>query len=637
MKHRLIFLLALMPLASIFSQSAFQISTHNMKSIEIRATYSTNNFYSLTAIDSVSDIAVSGSVNLLTDKSIVRLVLVDSENNEYLIYEKCKFAQEPNRCDFYDMAFETSHLNRILPAFIKIITYQAELSLFRISYNNDGHYSKVDYRQTLKSRKAAQSVILANKWNEHNYLKQYPWIADRTTLSDLTYSEKKSIFHAENDFFNTNGFEYYVGGFFVFPSGPNEVTENTSSTRTNNYIDSFDWRCRHGKNWMTSVKSQIDPFDNINGNGGCWAFGSLAALESHANLYYNRLLNLDLSEQELGSCGAGNLHTGGNAYWAYSYILSNGISNEECFPFQNDCTIPCSDKCTSPQYFVNISNYYGVNSATISLKNELINGGPIASCITNGYTNHLLCLCGYGTIQEGQHLEYVPHSASHDIDTIIPVNSPFIGKTYWIYKNSYGPQHQINGYMYAVFENDIDRSGSVAISYPVAVSTLTNDDIVCEDADNDGYYFWGLGPKPNNCPVCCPDIPDGDDSNPLLAEMDTYGNFAAYSFPYPTTIISDNTIWNTSQTQCGNLVVTNNASLTITAELTMNPAAKIIVQNGASLIVDAGTIVNATIDVQASAKLYLLNEGTLYLKRFGSLTIQLGAEADLDYGHVLLH
>lgn len=69
----------------------------------------------------------------------------------------------------------------------------------------------------------------------------------------------------------------------------------------------------------------------------------------------------------------------------------------------------------------------------------------------------------------------------------------------------------------------------------------------------------------------------------------------------------------------------------------MNPAAKVIVQNGGTLIVNAGTIQNATIDVQSSAKIQLLNNGTLYLKQFGNLNVRLGAEADIVQGRVLLY
>jgi hypothetical protein len=332
------------------------------------------------------------------------------------------------------------------------------------------------------------------------------------------------------------------------------------------------------------------------------------------------------------------MHIGGNPLDAYNYIQTHGIVNEECFPFQNDSTIPCQEKCTSPQYVANISGHSWASSGTNQLKYELINNGPIESGIYNdrGKIAHVMCLCGYGTIMAGTPLHYVPHSSSHTIDTIIPANSNLIGKTYWIYKNSYGVNCGINGYMYAVFEQDADRNFTRSIPYPVTISTLSSDDIICEDADNDGYYFWGLGPKPDNCPICCPDTPDGDDSNPQLAEMDNYGNFAAYTFPYSTTTISSNTTWGSDTIHCGHIIVTNNATLTISAQLTMNPAAKIIVQNGGTLIVDTGNIVNANVDVQTSAKLQLLHNGTLYLKQFGNLRVELGAEANMEYGRVLL-
>ena len=84
-----------------------------------------------------------------------------------------------------------------------------------------------------------------------------------------------------------------------------------------------------------------------------------------------------------------------------------------------------------------------------------------------------------------------------------------------------------------------------------------------------------------------------------------------YLFPYSTTTISSNTTWNSDTIHCGHIIVTNNATLTISAQLIMNPAAKIIVQNGGTLIVDTGNIVNANVDVQTSAKLQLLHNGTL--------------------------
>ena len=68
---------------------------------------------------------------------------------------------------------------------------------------------------------------------------------------------------------------------------------------------------------------------------------------------------------------------------------------------------------------------------------------------------------------------------------------------------------------------------------PIYSITLTDQDIVCEDADGDGYYYWGIGQKPANCPYWVPNIPDGDDSNINLGHMDPYGNISNL---YPTGI-----------------------------------------------------------------------------------------------------
>ena len=49
------------------------------------------------------------------------------------------------------------------------------------------------------------------------------------------------------------------------------------------------------------------------------------------------------------------------------------------------------------------------------------------------------------------------------------------------------------------------------------------DDIICEDADGDGYYFWGIGPKPSTCPEYAMYLPDFDDSNPFIGSINSNG------------------------------------------------------------------------------------------------------------------
>ncbi|MCK9311971.1 MAG: hypothetical protein M0P26_06810 [Bacteroidales bacterium] len=64
--------------------------------------------------------------------------------------------------------------------------------------------------------------------------------------------------------------------------------------------------------------------------------------------------------------------------------------------------------------------------------------------------------------------------------------------------------------------------GSI-LNTPITSLNYTDTDIVCADRDGDGYYYWGIGSKPTHCPLCAPDEPDGDDSNPNLGPMDEYG------------------------------------------------------------------------------------------------------------------
>lgn len=607
-----------------------------------QSTFSSDTSLILRLDNSISGFAISGKTTLLNEESIIRVLLLDAQKNEYLVFEDYRMFSNDKERVFMDEAIETILLENIIPTELKIIISDATLEILKLKIVP----AKSEPIEILSNKRheilSMQQSYMISLWNKLNSETNQYWVAGETSISGLPYAKKKLALGATNDHYLSDGLEYYVGGIFLVRCHSNCLNALANQSISNHneerdiYVDHFDWRNRHGKSWMTSVKDQNNPSNNT-GNGGCWIFGSVAALESRLNLYYNRFLNLDLSEQEVGACSpSGSMHTGGYPFQAYNYISQNGIANESCLPFLNSDTIPCENKCSNPEYVANISSYTNIISTESVLKHELINYGPIASGISTANIRHVMCLCGYWTIHEGDHIYYAPEGSASSafIDTIIPNNSNLIGKTCWIYKNSSGFSEYNNGYIYAVYENDASMAYSTKLFYPVTLSTLTSDDIICSDEDNDGYYFWGLGQRPDNCPICCPNIPDGDDSNPLAAQMDEFGNFSPYVFPYPELIISNDTTISTNLILCGNLTVTNNATLIVGAELTMNPAAKIILQNGGKLVVDGGSVINANIDVHALSKLMLINNAKLYLTKFDSVTIQLGAEADLEYGEI---
>ena len=181
--------------------------------------------------------------------------------------------------------------------------------------------------------------------------------------------------------------------------------------------------------------------------------------------------------------------------------------------------------------------------------------------------------------------------------------------------------------MYAI--SDINQLVNTRIALPPITSpNYTNADIICEDKDGDGYYYWGIGPKPATCPACAPDEPDGDDSNPNLGPMDEYGNCAAI-----TPLIGNITTqtWNTNKTISNNIVIPSGVTLTITATAYLSNYT-ITVLCGGKLILSGGTIDDGNIVVQG--ELTISNNGKILLGNYDNLDVKLGATFNLEYGEV---
>lgn len=138
---------------------------------------------------------------------------------------------------------------------------------------------------------------------------------------------------------------------------------------------SFDWRNYNGSSYVTAVRDQ-------GSCGSCWAFGTVAALESQVLI--SQGLNLDLSEQVLLSCdrSAGDC-LGGYIESASNYIRSSGIPAESCMPYTASDTAQCSYQCAYPPTTYKINSWEYVNSSqpwapsVAALKNALYLYGPL--------------------------------------------------------------------------------------------------------------------------------------------------------------------------------------------------------------------------------------------------------------------
>lgn len=528
----------------------------------------------------VSGLAVDAAIELFDYDSYVRLILVDEDTDtEYLVFD----AYYPKNMidtvfNIRQFAHETTSLFNITRSHLKIEVNNAVCAIENIYYSDKyntktpGHY----YADKLLNKSIQDSVILEcinHRLRQENKI----WVAGNTSLLQMTYDQRKAILskNENNEIPNLQGFEYYIGG--VFDLQPYDFDNRERSS----YVDDFDWRDRHGQDWTTVVKNQTTC-------GSCWAFAPISAAENVINLYYNRHLDYDLSEQQILSCSNGGNCNSGHMPTAVNYLLNSGIVSENCFPYVNS-KVPCDNICSNPNEHIAFSNAPSVSIGIDNIKQAIINSGSI--CISVDNIRHSMAVCGFKLLKTGD-VVYDGTGATLPNSTTITIgpSSPYIGQNCWLFKNSWGPGWGDDGFGYVITRSD-KLSQAYKLVDPIS-DTLSCQDIICEDQDGDGYYNWGIGPKPATCPDC-PDERDCDDSDPTLGPYGLDYDCINYcDLPGDTTTIRITSVetWNTGGFFRGNIEIDSNAILTITSKIYMDTNRKIIVHPGGKLIIDGGRL-----------------------------------------------
>ena len=517
--------------------------------------------------------SLNASVNLKTDDALVRFVLVGKNNKEYLVYETdsaisgqtsfpTTIAVTDSNCE------ETCVLPGIQVNSLKIQTKNASVVIGGINY--------LDRADATKSFQANSRTEIVNRKIASINAKNLSWKAGHTSVSDLSYADKKKLFVKSDgtpvdELPDLQGFEYYKGGIFVMSGG---VSPEKSATPSSNIVvpEYFDWRKVHGENWLTSVKNQGKA-------GTCWAHAQIGALESQINLYYNQPLNLNLSEQALVDMfpsWSERYFKSCHSFWhnnlTYCVIRQEGIADENCdiyaerdddildySPFVcsdfsnrswknngfNSIIFRASANYTNYQNYLNISfSAYGFADDTSNdiiingvdnLKKQLIIKGPLAGGINT--IGHAMVLIGYGTISKNDSIFILnPNN---------PSVSSLVGQTYWLFKNSWGTSWGENGY--GRFFVPIDDFAGIGV--PLGLFTPPADhsywpsgfdgEVKCVDKDGDNYCNWGISdqppmPKPpllSACPQTCKKnsagllIKDCNDADAKLGPFISENNF----------------------------------------------------------------------------------------------------------------
>lgn len=416
---RIIFALLLLPqlVYAQYRADCFILdSSDDASQMKIGNTYTQDTTLTFDVRSKISGLSMSGTANLNNDNdSYIRVTLVDNYNYEFLVYENYPALSDDMTSKFSNIALETILLDGITPKSLKIHLLNASLKLDAVNYVNEIANRKQN-PDSYESIQKVQVQYIVDKLNANLKKKNMTWRAGVTSMSEKTFSEKKDMFGGTVP--ELYGFEHYIGGIFVMPG---EYLNSPNSRTSNQYVSEWDWRYRHGKNWMTSVKDQ--------GNcGSCWAHAAVGVLEAYINLYYNRLLDYDLSEEELISCILDHGCNGGYEQYAFDYIKSSGIVDEDCFEYaayEKDCLL----KCDTPHERITIEDYGYYSTEEDSMKQQLFRA-PITIGLTKW--EHSMTLAGYKTLAVGD-IVLNGDSASRDTIIINPsLHGNLIGRTAWV-------------------------------------------------------------------------------------------------------------------------------------------------------------------------------------------------------------
>ena len=643
-KHIIIMMLVGLVPDNAWGQSCFQLPQEvTVCSVQSKQTFSSSMAYKpFTDLGTITGLSISGIIRKTSPEYVVRVVLKDTNSKEHLVLESYEEINSDSIVSFSRHCEETALMDNITPDSLKIYLKDATLQLNEMQTTQTQNELRGSLADAKKVRRQAQVSTIVERINAYNRANKRLWLAGETEISKYNYTSRKMILGL-SDSDSSGGLEYYLGGIFQFGH-----SAQPSRERSSNYVDHFDWRSRHGKNWITSVKYQ--GWSNF-----CTVFAGVGCLEAMTNLYYNKLIDLNLSEQEVVDCADTEPHYGGDGFdflTVLNYLTNHGICLESDYPenFCFDPSVPleCLSNSITPHDLIRTNGDNMVVNISDNVKQALLSKGPIVSgWKPNNGDGHAMVLVGYNTLNVGDSVFY--YNPRNDTKTFIASinenDSAIIGATCWIFKDSYGTglTHQEDGYISIMFPEETMPNGHtylrgllspIYLKTPINSQTRTEADIAIVDEDGDGYYNWGIGPKPSSCPSWIPNERDGDDSDPTIHFMDTFGNFPeVYTFPLGTDILLNNSTISINESLTNNLEINHDVTLTITGAAYCLENVK-IKNCGGTIIVDGGVLANADIELVPPCSLIIRNGGSIYMKKNKDLIIPTGCVFEIEEGQV---
>ncbi|KAL6574076.1 hypothetical protein OROHE_001618 [Orobanche hederae] len=239
--------------------------------------------------------------------------------------------------------------------------------------------------------------------------------------------------------------------------------QNTSryASAISDLPESLDWR---EEGAVTPIKNQGDcglkdksirnaSLKKMQGEGSCWAFSAVAAVEGTNQINTGQLVSL--SEQELVDCvGIRDIHTdchGGRKEEAFEFIQRNGgITTEPDYPYTGVGGI-CDTRKAS-DVAVQISGYEAVPANDETALLRAVAGQPVSVSVDASSFE-------FRSYESGVFVGGCGTQLNHDFTVVGYGSRSSDGIKYWLVKNSWGVGWGEEGYMR--MERDVDDEGGL--------------------------------------------------------------------------------------------------------------------------------------------------------------------------------
>ena len=197
------------------NHKVFEMAYPKTTTLNISEEFSkSKNIFPFKQKDTIFSFGIKAQFQLNGYKSFLRIILVTENGEEYLVLESNYMLNSTDIISISDYGEETTLLNGVIAGYLKVEMENASLFLQSISLNNRAinNKSDADFTKAWRSNKNRQDSIKIARITEHNKINGYSWIAGQTSISPLTFSQKKKVFG--DPLPNLRGFEYYVSGIF---------------------------------------------------------------------------------------------------------------------------------------------------------------------------------------------------------------------------------------------------------------------------------------------------------------------------------------------------------------------------------------------------------------------------------------